>query len=84
MAWITSTRRKSGEVTWWVRDIRDGRQVCIPAGSRPEAEMKKEQYEIRRDLEKEGYDDRYTPEQNALLDRIWGPKQDVLGKAGLN
>jgi len=59
MAWITSSRRKDGSVMWWVRDVRGGRQVCIAAGTKREAEMKLEQYLIRRDLEKEGYEDRY-------------------------
>jgi len=60
MAWIQQVRRKDGSATYWVRDKRNGRQVSIFGGvTRGEAELKLEQYEIRRDLEKEGYDDRY-------------------------
>jgi len=74
MAWIEARRRKDGTMSWWVRDIRGGRQVCIAAGSKPEAEMKREQYLIRRDLEKEGYEDGFDPAENALFDRMWGKK----------
>lgn len=58
MAWIQLVRRKDGTTTYWVRDKRKGRQVVIFGGiTRGEAELRLEQYEIRRDLEKEGYDD---------------------------
>lgn len=79
MAWIQPTRRKDGAVTYWIRDVRGGRPIVIDskAASRPEAEMKLEQYRIRRDLEKEGYDDRYQD----LLDQLWGPKEEILRKA---
>lgn len=85
MAWLQRIKRKDGSVFFWVRDRRDGRQISIPGGpSEREADLKREQYEIRKDLEKEGYEDKYTPEQNALLDCLWGPNQDVLKKAGHN
>lgn len=84
MAWIEGRRRKDGTISWWVRDVRGGRQVCISAASRREAEFKREQYMVRRDLEKEGYDDKYASNQEAVLDRLWGPKQDILKKATQN
>lgn len=80
MAWIEARRRKDGTVSWWVRDIRGGRQVCIPAFSKGEAELKLEHYLIRKDLEKEGYDDQHQD----LLDDLWGSKEKILRKAGLN
>lgn len=78
MAWIQPTRHKDGSTAYWIRDKRNGRQIVIPGGStRGEAELKLEQYEIRRDLEKEGYDDQHEE----LLDRIWGPKESTNGMA---
>lgn len=71
MAWLSFTRKKDGSLTWWVRDIRGGRQISIPADSRADAEQKKEQYEIRRDLEKEGYDDKYEQ----VADNLFGKKE---------
>lgn len=60
MAWIHPVRRKDGTTTYWVRDKRGGRQISIFGGmTLREAQMRKEQYEIRRDLEKEGYMDVY-------------------------
>lgn len=60
MAWIKRTKRKDGSVIFWVHDFRDGRQVTIAeCHSEGEAQMRKERYEIRRDLEKEGYDDSF-------------------------
>jgi hypothetical protein len=60
MAWIEAKRCKDGAVSYWVRDRRNGRAVVIPAGTtRAEAELKKRQYEVRRDLEKEGYEDEF-------------------------
>lgn len=74
MAWIQRIKRKDGSFTYWVRDRRDGRQISIDGGrTRQEADMKLEQYRIRRDLEKEGYGDRYEN----LLDDLWGQKQGV-------
>lgn len=59
--WLRSFRHKDGSQGFWINDIRDGKFVSIPAGtSKPEAEMKLEQYKIRRDIEKEGYDDQYA------------------------
>lgn len=81
MAWIQRVRRKDGTIFYWVRDKRDGKHVVIAGGfTRGEAEMKLEQYNIRRDLEKEGYEDRHQH----LLDHLWGPKRNILGKAGQN
>lgn len=58
MAWLKAVRRKNGHWFFWIHDRRDGRMISIPAGERQrEAELKLEQYVIRRDLEKEGYDD---------------------------
>ena len=81
MAWIEMKIRRDGTTSYWVRDIRGGRQVSIPGGAnRKEAEQKLEQYNIRRDLEKEGYDDKHE----ALLDQLWGSKLDNFKKAGSN
>lgn len=81
MAWIQHVRHKNGDSSYWIRDRRDGRQIVIPAGStRGEAELKLEQYVIRRDLEKEGYDDKHQD----LLDKLWGTKQRIIRKAGTN
>lgn len=64
MAWIHPVRRKDGTTTYWVRDKRDGRQVSIFGGmTRGEAEMRLEQYKIRRDVEKEGYFDGYDTDR---------------------
>lgn len=61
MASIQRVRRRDGTASYWVRDVRCDRQIVIAGGkSRGEAEMKIEQYNIRRDLEKEGYDDRHS------------------------
>ena len=71
MAWIETKRRKDGTVSYWIRDTRDGRAIVILAGfSRSEAEMKLEQYLIRRDLEKEGYDDLCE----SMADELFGKK----------
>ncbi len=81
MAWIQPVNRKDGSRAYWIRDVRDGRQIVIPGGrTRGEAELKLEQYEIRRDLEKEGYEDQHQD----LLDQLWGPKTDILRKTGHN
>lgn len=59
MSWIQTTSCK-GVKSYWLRDVREGRHIVIPCGHSPEeARLRKEQYDIRRDLEKEGYDDRY-------------------------
>ena len=81
MAWIQPVRHKDGRRTYWIRDKRDGRQIVIPAGqTRGEAELKLEQYVIRRDLEKDGYEDRHQD----MLDRLSRHKQQILRKAGEN
>lgn len=81
MAWIQVVRHKDGSSGYWIRDRRDGRQIVIPGGNSPgEAELKLEQYRIRRDLEKEGYEDQHQ----AVLDKLWGPKQRIIRKAGTN
>ena len=56
--WIEQRKRKDGTTTYWLRDRRAGHQIAIEVGNtRSEAELRMEQYVIRRDLEKEGYDD---------------------------
>ncbi len=61
MAWIEERRLADGSKSWWVRDRRDGRQIVIAGGAtKQEAEMRLEQYTIRRDLEKEGHFDRFN------------------------
>lgn len=81
MAWIQATRRKDGSQTYWVRDRRDGQQIVIAAGATlAEARLKLEQYEIRRDLEKEGYGDSHEQ----MLDKLWGPKDQIFRKASEN
>jgi hypothetical protein len=81
MAWLQKVKRKDGSLFFWIRDRRDGRQIVIPGGPKePEATLKKEQYEIRRDLEKEGYDDQHE----TLLDQLWGKPQEVLKKTKHN
>lgn len=59
MAWIQTTRRKYG-LAYFIRDVRDGRQVVIPVPDgvdRAFAERMLDKYVVRKDLEKEGYDD---------------------------
>jgi hypothetical protein len=78
MAWLEKRRRKDGSIHYWVRDRRDGRQIVIYAGeSVREGEMKLEQYVIRRDLEKEGYNDGYE----RIADDLFGPKKVSRGMA---
>lgn len=78
MAWLEPRQDRPG---YWIRDVRDGRQVFIPAGeTREEAEHELERYQIRHDLEKEGYED----QMQALLDILWGSKADTIKKAGYN
>lgn len=76
MAWIQAVRRKDGSRSYWIRDRRDGRQISVAAGiTRGEAELMLDQYLIRRDLEKEGYQD----EHQDLLDKLWGQKEKING-----
>lgn len=76
MAWIHPVKRKDGTTTYWVRDKRNGRQVSIFGGmTQAEAEMRKEQYLIRRDLEKEGYEDVYDTDYFAKRLRETGGGQ---------
>lgn len=78
MAWIQRVRHKNGTSAYWIRDIRDGQYIVIPAGeTRHEAELKFEHYKIRRDLEKEGYPDKHQD----LLDKLWGSKEKPHGMA---
>lgn len=59
MAWIQTTKRKGGPA-YFIRDVRDGRQIVIPAPDgvdRAFAERMLDKYVVRKDLEKEGYDD---------------------------
>lgn len=63
MSWILSRTLKDGTLRFYIRDIRDGRQVVIPTPEgtdRRFAERMKEQYDSRRALEKHGYDDKYA------------------------
>lgn len=70
MAWLEQKVRRDGTKSWRVRDRRGKKQICIPGGpTRVEAEMKMEQYKIRRDLEKEGYGDKYEPIADDLFGR---------------
>lgn len=72
MAWIEVKFRKDGSRSYWVRDVRDGRQVAIPAASRGEAELKLEQYVIRMDIEKEGYDDKFAKGPEEVANELFG------------
>lgn len=59
MAWIQTVKTKWGP-RYYIRDVRDDRQISIPAPEgvdRAFAERMLGKYEVRRDLEKEGYDD---------------------------
>lgn len=74
MAWILEKRRKDGMPKFWIRDIRNGRQVVIEVPDdvdRAFAERMKEQYESRMKLENHGYDDPYAaplpPTPEAIL-----------------
>jgi len=81
MPWLERRKRADGSVSWWIRDRRDGIAVVIPGGaSESEAKMKLEQYKIRKDLEKEGYEDRCQ----ALVDEMWGKRRKILRKAKYN
>lgn len=81
MAWIQTVRQKDGSRTYWIRDVRNDMQIVIPGGkTRTEAQIKLDQYQIRKDLEKEGYDDQHQH----MLDRLWGSKGEILRKARLN
>ena len=63
MAWILEKRNKLGQPKFWIRDIRDGRQVVIEVPDfvdRSFAQRMLEQYESRRKLENHGYDDQYA------------------------
>jgi hypothetical protein len=72
-AWLQRVKHKDGTQAWWIRDIRDGRQVVVNGGTtKREAELRLEQYKIRRTLEKEGYDDQYAA---AVADELWGTKR---------
>lgn len=81
MAWLERIRHKNGTESYWIRDFRDGKQIVIKAGeTKEEAIDALRRYRVRRDLEKEGYEDKYQQ----ILDDLWGQQRDVLGKAGLN
>lgn len=72
MAFIKRTKRKDGTVSYWVHDVRDGRQLTIAECNTYEAaELHKTQYEIRRSLEKEGYFDRYEQ----IADEVFGKRK---------
>lgn len=77
MAWIKRTKKKDGTVSFWVHDIRNGRIVTIKeCPTKPEASLHKEQYEIRRDLEKDGYDDRFAEK---IADELFGKRIKETG-----
>jgi hypothetical protein len=60
MAWVKRIKKADGSVTFWVHDNRDGRVLTIAAcNTEGEAQMKIEQYHTRRELEKEGYFDKF-------------------------
>jgi hypothetical protein len=74
MAWIKPVRKADGSTTYWVHDRRDGRVLSIAAcHTKGEAEMRMEQYKIRRSLEKEGYDDKYQ----TIADELFGKNRKV-------
>jgi hypothetical protein len=61
--WIRGFKHKDGSWGYWINDVRNGDFVSIPAGAtREEAACKLQQYLIRRELEKAGYDDHYAKE----------------------
>ena len=66
MTSIVGVRLKDGSWRYWVLDYRDGREIKIPAGkSREEAKAEFDKYLIRRNLDKEGYDDQYASDREA-------------------
>jgi hypothetical protein len=70
MAWILEKRNKRNERKFYIRDIREGRQIVIEVPDdvdRAFAERMLEQYKSRMKLENHGYDDAYAspiPERN--------------------
>jgi hypothetical protein len=58
MQWIERRVSRDGSFEFLIHDYRGGRPITLYAGkSEAEAVMYMEQYKIRRDLEKEGYED---------------------------
>lgn len=71
MAWIEARRRRDGSTSFWIRDRRGDHQIVIHGGdTREEAEQALDRYKVRRDLEKEGYEDKYQ----ALADSVFGKR----------
>lgn len=72
MAWIRRVKKKDGAIVFWVHDIRAGKTITIAeCHSENAAQLHREQYEIRRSLELEGYFDRYEQ----VADDVFGKRK---------
>lgn len=65
--WLRRFKQGDGSLSFWINDVREGKFISVYAGDKEgEAQMNFEQYKIRRDLEKEGYDDAHASKLGGL------------------